>query len=129
MSAKNITPFDKKADFEENILPTLTDLVRRCTALNIPIYICAAVKNDENKTTYVQDGVSPFVAGLTLADDWYVKMLNVTLGFETIRKEDMTAFNRGEVYDDEQVRGSETGFEPDEYLDTAVFDDKKENDT
>ena len=116
-NAEPITPLDLTEKYKAHIAPLMRALCKECSIYGIPMYACVAVKNDENGTVYEQEGVSAITNGLTLKDDWFVKMVNVSLGFDTVLREDTTVVHNAE----EDVDRHRTGWETDSerFMDVA----------
>ena len=117
-TTQEITPFDKTAVYRSAIAPLVKDLVKACAIHDVPLYLCAAVKNTDEKTEYVQDGVSAITSGLVLSDDWFPKMVNVSLGFDTVlRSESKYYHSVGDDKDD--------SVPSDAFLDTSFAEEEE----
>lgn len=116
---KEYSVFDKRDLYETKVKPLSDELVKMCSILNIPVYVCIATKNDEDGTMYEQDGVPAYACRFTLQDDWFTKFINIGLGFETIRKEEISALRDPDAYTEESIRDAGHSPDSDEFVDNA----------
>ena len=80
--------FDKSKQFEEICRPILTELVQECQLLRIPFFWSACVKNDDESSEYVNDGVMCGSNNIFLTDDRITKHMYVAAGVDIKTSED-----------------------------------------
>lgn len=78
------TEFDKQDIYELKIQPKVAELVKICSREDIPLFVAACTKNDENGTEYQKEAVTPGTHDIKLKDDVITKFIDVTLGFEVV---------------------------------------------
>ena len=84
--------FTKEKEYKEEIEPLVQELVARCTANAMPIFVSVCTDNNENETKYKHSLVAPEVFNLELHNNMFTRFLSVTLGFETVYKKQETDF-------------------------------------
>lgn len=63
------TRYDKKEEYKKNCVKLVDELCNTCTRLGIPIFISAAVENNDNETIYQNDGYMAGSSSIVLHDD------------------------------------------------------------
>lgn len=82
---KNVlTPFDKRDVFASAIEPQIQKLKELCDKNQIPFFLCCAVANDEEQTTYEQYACGALPMGLVLKDDKLVEHVKIAAGFQAM---------------------------------------------
>ncbi len=76
----NYTEYDKKAEFEEKIVPLIAEMKKICKLSKIPFFVSVAYANKGGKTDYYTDGVMPGSNYVRLYDDQFRKHLLVLQG-------------------------------------------------
>lgn len=82
--------FNKTDIYKEILEEKILEIKRLCHREKMPVFISVCVKNDENETIYEKEMVSAATCELKLKDDQIAKMVNVTLGFDTIQPTGVT---------------------------------------
>lgn len=75
---------DNKNIVKTKIAKPLGEIAKVCRENKIPFFFAVPVFNDEEKTDYYTEILSPAVAEQELTDDKITKMLNVMNGFDTL---------------------------------------------
>ena len=79
------TMFDQRALFDEKLKDHLHEIKKICVIKRIPFYATFCVANNEEEgSVYVSDGYIPTANRITLADDRFVRHVNVDAGFDTV---------------------------------------------
>ena len=86
---KAISVFDKKDVYEQEIAPIVKELLRACSINDVPVFVSCCVANSEEKAEYKHEMLAPEVRNLKLSDDLFMKFTAVTLGFETVLKNEI----------------------------------------
>ena len=82
---ENITVFNKKDFFENEIRPKLNELSFLCGIHKVPFFYTACVANTkENGSEYVSDVVGPVGKEIGLYDDRISKHIAVAAGFDVV---------------------------------------------
>jgi len=79
-----VTPFDKRDVFESTIAPQIQKLKELCDQHQVPFYLCCAVANNDEKTTYEQYACGALPMGLVLKDDKFVEHIKIAAGFQAM---------------------------------------------
>ena len=58
-----------------------------CALNDIPFFFTACVANNDEKSAYRSEGISPESLGFSIADNHFANHINVANGFDTIPKE------------------------------------------
>lgn len=80
--------FDKREEFEKECKPLLDRLRLMCSLYDIPFFWTACVKNNDEKSEYINELVGNASRGINLKDDQIAKHISVCLGFDTVPKND-----------------------------------------
>lgn len=80
-----LTDFDKRDNYKDILEDKIMEIKRICHREKLPMFITVCVKNDESGTEYEKEMVSAATCNLSLKNDQIAKMVNVTLGFDTIQ--------------------------------------------
>ena len=79
------TMFDQRALFDEKLKDHLHAIKKLCVIKRIPFYATFCVANNEEEgSVYVSDGYIPTANRIVLADDRFVRHVNVDAGFDTV---------------------------------------------
>ena len=74
-----------KEDFYKSTLEkAIGDIQARCFNEGIPCFMTFAIADDDNKTTYRTEVVSPAAAGRELSDDHIYRHMSILSGFSTV---------------------------------------------
>ena len=79
---------NKKKIYEEKIAPLAQTLMQACSEEKIPVFITAAVSNNDVSTDYVTNMSSALVNDVLLGNDKFPKLVNVMNGFDTVPHSD-----------------------------------------
>ena len=96
---KTVTVYDKKAEYKSTIAPILKQLIKECTKNKIPMFVSFAPANDEEETTYVNDGVLTGSMNITLKDDLFEKYLGVLHGGRVVFSGGDPELSEGKMFD------------------------------
>ena len=88
-SAKNIVNYNMQNVYNAEILPHVNEIKKICKVQNIPFFISTAVRNENNKTKYVNDGVLTGSNQIGLYNDMFEKFLLVMHGGKVTFREDL----------------------------------------
>lgn len=69
MADKQVTVYDKEKEWKKYCEEPLRKIMQYCNIYQIPCFITAAIKNDENGTTYLNDGVMTGSTDVHLTED------------------------------------------------------------
>lgn len=105
MESKQYTIYNKKKEFEKEILPLLDEVRKKCMLMQIPFFYSTAVANEDNTTDYVSDGILTGSFDIILYDDKFTNFLLAIQekGFRVvpnIRSEENLAMQVGNYIDD-----------------------------
>ena len=78
------TEYDKEEIYEKELMEKIQEILRICNKEQLPIFISVAVKNDENKTKYVNEMFPSATNDIFLKDDYFPNFVNVINGFRTV---------------------------------------------
>lgn len=95
---KQIDVFDKTKVFKKECKPLLDELVLKCSLYKIPFFWTACVKNDENKSKYVNDAVATGSRDIKLTDDKISKFLAVINGFDVVPHREELEIDMDEIF-------------------------------
>lgn len=87
-SRKLITVYDKREQFEKNILPTVQEIMSLCSSMGIPAFMTFAVANSEEGTVYERRIVHA-IAKQNLKDDALAALLLKLNGFDYTYPDDI----------------------------------------
>ncbi len=73
----NYTEYNKEKLYEQKVLPLIEEIKKICVVENLPIFFSCAVKNEDKKTTYKQEGILTGSTGVELYQDRFTKFLLV----------------------------------------------------
>lgn len=76
--------FSKKSVFESKIRELSREILMHCSQHQIPVFMSFAVENDDEKTTYVNELLSPAFLGVELTDNKFPNHALVMDGWRTI---------------------------------------------
>lgn len=79
-----VNHFDKEKIFEDNCRELLDELVLLCSIHRIPFFWTAAVKNNNESTEYISDGVGIASRSIVLKEDKISKHLAINAGFDVV---------------------------------------------
>ena len=79
----NETQYNHSCYFEKMVKPHLEEAIKRCVVMKIPVFITAAVANENGETTYVNLGNMTGSTGIELNDDQFKQHLLVACGLKT----------------------------------------------
>ena len=97
---REITEYDKTAEFESEVLPLIKQLNAKCRLLRIPYIASFAPKNKDGKTTYKHDGNLTGSQKLELYDDRFLQYLLVIQGAKVFPLSDFTLTEQDQDYID-----------------------------
>ncbi len=78
--SQRYTEFDATDIYKEKLEPMIIEMKKICKINKIPFFFSIAYKNDQNSTTYHNDGVLPGSNFVDLVDDKFRKYLMVLNG-------------------------------------------------
>lgn len=78
------TEYDKNDIYEAEVLPKIQELLRLCNREQIPLFISAATKNNEDGTEYRNEMYASATNNVFLKDDYFPNFVNVINGFRTV---------------------------------------------
>ena len=106
------TLFDKEAVFQKEISDKLEEIRQICSIHSIPFFFTFCVKNTEEASTYISDGVIPGASNIVLTDDHIHKHIAVSLGCDTVpHREEMEMIMDGQsLFDEEEFDEDEFFF-------------------
>lgn len=78
------TEYDKTDVYNSEILEKVQELLKVCNKEQIPAFISLAVKNDEEKTEYVNEMFPSATNNIFLKNDYFPNFVNVINGFRTV---------------------------------------------
>lgn len=78
------TEYNKEEVYEKELMEKIQEILRICNKEQLPIFISVAVKNDENKTKYVNEMFPSATNDIFLKDDYFPNFVNVINGFRTV---------------------------------------------
>lgn len=90
---KELTIFDKEKEFNDECKLLLDELVQKCRESQIPFFFSAAIKNDEEETIYINDGVMTGSSGIVLLNDQIKRHMAVAGGFIAVPKQREIVFD------------------------------------
>ena len=99
------TKIDMKEYYEKECQPLVNELCKKCSLAGIPIFISAAVQNDENGTVYKNDGILTGSRNIKLKTDQIKFHMMVSGGCKAIpiiENEELTIDNYLDDIDDIQ---------------------------
>ena len=67
----------------------LTEIMKICKQEKIPFFFSAVASDDETKTKYFSEILTPMALGTEIADDKITKMMGVLNGFDVIPPREM----------------------------------------
>lgn len=85
----NFVKYDKKEVFNEKIKETLESLLTLCREHEIPFIAAFAVKNTDEGTEYVQEGLFPAVRNISLKDDKIREISHIMHNYNTVNAMDV----------------------------------------
>jgi hypothetical protein len=84
------TVFNKEKFYTANIEEKVNELVALCSQEDIPMFIAICVSNDNKKTCFKKEVVTAATHNIHLKEDIIPKLIDVTLGFDTVLPSKMT---------------------------------------
>lgn len=81
--SNNITVFNKTEIYKTQVKPLIQKAMNICSANDMPMFFACCTENDEKKSEYVKECVSPQSHGVRLSQDYFSNLIAVTLGFIT----------------------------------------------
>lgn len=82
-SNNSVTKFNKTEIYNTQIKPLVQKVVNICSANDMPMFFACCTQNDENKSEYIKECVSPQSHDIRLSQDYFSNLIAVTLGFVT----------------------------------------------
>lgn len=101
MGDKPITKFDKKKEWDKYCAEPLRKIIQYCSIYQIPCFFTAATTNDENGTTYLNDGVMTGSTDVHLTDDRIKYHMMVADGCRAVPTDNNTMLDMSELVDPE----------------------------
>ena len=100
---EEITVFDKKEEFNENILPLIVELRKQCAIHKIPMLATFAVTNDEKHTDYKSFGMFSDPEDIYLTDDRLKQEMLAIAGFKMVSPKHIDPFADEKEFDMDKV--------------------------
>lgn len=75
---------NKEEIYSKEIKEKVDEVLNLCRKKGIPVFIVAALADQEDTTIYVKEAVTPTQLGMKLQQDDFIKYLNVANGFKTV---------------------------------------------
>lgn len=76
--------YNKETNYNEKIKEKVDSLLLACRVEGIPCFVSVAVANDNKKTLYKSDSITPNSLKVKLTDDKISSHINVLNGFKTV---------------------------------------------
>ena len=89
MKKKELSVFDKRELFEEEVTPLLEEIKTFCKVNKIPFFFSACVKNDNEGSEYIHDGNLCESNKIVLTDDKITDFIRILCGFKIREKNNM----------------------------------------
>ena len=86
---RDIKEYNLQSLYTNKILPHLNEIRKICKVNNLPYFFSTAVKNEKEKTKYINDGVLTGSNNIGLYNDMFEKFLLVMHGGKVNYKEDL----------------------------------------
>lgn len=100
MSSLHDRFYDRNDVYEREIKPLVDQIIYKCNANRIPMFITACVKNTPDASEYVSDGVFPTTRGMQLTNDRITKHLAVVRDFDVVPKREEVEINMSDEISD-----------------------------
>ena len=87
--------YDKAEVYQEKVAPLVATLKKTCCRESIPMFFCAAIKEEDSEMVYQSEMVSYAVAGVATKDDRIAKIRNIIMGYDVVLHEKILEIELG----------------------------------
>ena len=87
--------YDKTDVYAEKVAPLVATLKKTCYREGIPMFFCAAMKEEDAGMIYQNEMVSCAVAGVATKEDRIAKLVNVIMGYDVVPHEPILEMDFG----------------------------------
>ena len=81
--------FNKENIYNERIAEKVSELIQICNEERMPCFIAVCTENSKKETVYKKEALTAAIYGMELTDDIIPKLVNVTLGFDTVSPQEI----------------------------------------